>query len=76
MSLDPRSAFGAGLGQSLLEMRRFFDSLAGRLLALTALAVLAGEILIFVPALANFHDDWLRERINLAQTAALALAAA
>lgn len=51
----------------------FFESLAGRLMALTALAVLAGEIFIFAPALTGFHESWLRERINLAQIASLAL---
>lgn len=53
--------------------REFLDSLAGRLLALTALAVVTGEILVFAPALAGFHEGWLRERINLAQIAAIAL---
>lgn len=53
--------------------REFVDSLAGRLLGLTAAAVLAGEIFIFAPALAGFHENWLRERINLAQIAAIAL---
>jgi signal transduction histidine kinase len=53
--------------------REFVSSLAGRLLVLTAIAVLAGEIFVFAPALAGFHETWLRERINLAQIAALAL---
>lgn len=53
--------------------REFIDSLAGRLLGLTALAVLTGEIFVFAPALAGFHESWLRERINLAQIASLAL---
>lgn len=53
--------------------REFVDSLAGRLLGLTALAVLAGEIFVFAPALAGFHEAWLRERINLAQIASIAL---
>jgi signal transduction histidine kinase len=53
--------------------REFVDSLAGRLLGLTAVAVLIGEILVFAPALAGFHEAWLRERINLAQIAAIAL---
>lgn len=53
--------------------REFVDSLAGRLLGLTALAVITGEIFVFAPALAGFHESWLRERINLAQIAAIAL---
>ena len=55
------------------RVRAFFDSLAGRLLALTVAAVVLGEALIFAPALAAFHESWLRDRINLAQIAALAL---
>lgn len=53
--------------------RAFVDSLAGRLLALTVGAVMAGELFIFAPALATFHETWLRERMNLAQIGALAL---
>lgn len=53
--------------------RDFTDSLAGRLLGLTAAIVLAIEICVFVPALARFHEDWIRERINQAQIAVLAL---
>ena len=52
--------------------REFTDGLAGRLLALTAVIVFAIEVCVFVPALARFHEEWLRERINLAQIAALA----
>ena len=55
------------------QLREFAGSLAGRLLGLTVTAVLAGEVLVFAPALASFHEDWLRERMNLAQVAALAL---
>ncbi|HET9231661.1 MAG TPA: HAMP domain-containing sensor histidine kinase [Vitreimonas sp.] len=51
----------------------FANSLAGRLLAITAATVLLGEALIFAPALADYHENWLRERMNLAQVAALAL---
>ncbi len=55
------------------RVRAFIDSLAGRLLALTVLAVIAGEVFVFAPALAGFHESWLRERVSLAQIAALAL---
>ena len=55
------------------RVRDFVNSLAGRLLALTALAVIAGEIFVFAPALAGFHEAWLRERINIAQVASLAV---
>lgn len=55
------------------RVRDFATSLAGRLLAITAATVLLGEAFIFAPALAEFHQNWLRERTNLAQVAALAL---
>jgi len=55
------------------RIREFSASLAGRLLAITAATVLLGEALVFAPALARFHEDWLRERMNLSQVAALAL---
>lgn len=70
MSLSDDSARRSGPWR---RAREFVDSLAGRLLGLTAAAVIAGEIFVFAPALAGFHESWLRERINLAQIAALAL---
>jgi signal transduction histidine kinase len=70
MSLSDDSARRSGPWR---RAREFVDSLAGRLLGLTALAVIAGEIFVFAPALAGFHEGWLRERINLAQIAAIAL---
>ena len=76
MVQDPDEAAKIDTGGLIARAQRFVDSLAGRLLGLTALAVLAGELLIFAPALASYHETWLQERINLAQTAALALAAA
>ncbi|MBY0565266.1 MAG: HAMP domain-containing histidine kinase [Hyphomonadaceae bacterium] len=62
---DPRRLLG--------RWRAFADSLAGRLLGLMALAVVAAELFVFAPALSGFHESWLRERINLAQVASLAL---
>jgi len=70
MSVSDDSARRSGPWRRALE---FVDSLAGRLLGLTAAAVIAGEIFVFAPALAGFHESWLRERINLAQIAAIAL---
>ena len=62
MSLPDDSARNSGPWR---RVREFVDSLAGRLLGLTALAVIAGEIFVFAPALAGFHEGWLRERMNL-----------
>lgn len=55
------------------RLRGFFESLAGRLLALSTVSVVVTEFLIFGPGLAGFHQTWLQDRINLAQVAALAL---
>ena len=68
-SSPPREGI-LGVVQALGE---FVSSLAGRLLALTVAAVILAEVVVFAPALARFHEEWLRERMNLAQIAALAL---
>ena len=51
------------------------DGLASRALVLTSAAVLAAALLLFAPAVANYHELRVRDRIDLAQTAALALEA-
>lgn len=51
-------------------------SLSGRLLLLTVLFVMLAEVLIFVPSIARFREDYLRERLERAQIASLALLAA
>ena len=70
---EEAAPWGGRAGAVWRRVADFFESLAGRLLILTAAAVVAGELLIFIPALAGFHETWLRDRINLAQIAALAL---
>ena len=70
MTLPPEPATQNGPWRLFSE---FVQGLAGRLLGLTALAVIAGEIFVFAPALAGFHEAWLRERLNLAQIASLAI---
>ncbi|MEM1419557.1 MAG: HAMP domain-containing sensor histidine kinase [Pseudomonadota bacterium] len=51
-------------------------SLSGRLLILTIIFVMIAEILIFVPSVARYREGWLRERLEKAQIASLALLAA
>ncbi|MET0544991.1 MAG: HAMP domain-containing sensor histidine kinase [Caulobacterales bacterium] len=51
-------------------------SLSGRLLLVTILCVMLVEALIFIPSAARFRMEWLRERLNNAQIAALAVQAA
>ncbi len=51
-------------------------SLSGRLLLVTILCVLVVEALIFLPSSARYRAEWLRERLNATQIAALAVQAA
>ncbi len=53
----------------------FLRGLSGKVLALTILFVLIGEVLIFVPSIANFRVQWLKGRVAQAEIAALAVEA-
>ena len=50
--------------------------LSGKLLVLTILFVMLGEVLIYVPLVASFRVNWLNDRLASAYTAALVLDAA
>jgi signal transduction histidine kinase len=50
--------------------------LSGRVLLLTILFVMLGEVLIFLPSIANFRIQWMKSRIAQAEIAALAAEAA
>jgi len=52
------------------------QGLSGKLLLLTLLFVMLGEILIFLPSIANFRLNWLKNRVAQAEIAALAVEAA
>jgi len=49
------------------------NTLSGRFLVLTILFVMLAEILIFVPSVARFRQDYLLDRLERAQIASLAL---
>ncbi|MEO1732523.1 MAG: HAMP domain-containing sensor histidine kinase [Pseudomonadota bacterium] len=51
------------------------NSLSGRFLILTTVFVMLAEILIFVPSVARFREDYLLTRLERAQIASLALLA-
>ncbi len=51
------------------------NSLSGRFLILTTIFVMLAEVLIFVPSIARFREDYLRNRLERAQIASLALLA-
>jgi signal transduction histidine kinase len=58
----------------LVRPSRF--GLSGKLLVLTILFVMIAEVLIYVPSVANFRVNWLKDRLASAYTAALVLDAA
>lgn len=51
------------------------NSLSGRLVVLTTIFVMLAEVLIFVPSIARFREDYLMNRLERAQIASLALLA-
>ena len=53
-----------------------FGGLSTKVLWLTILFVMLGEVLIFLPSIANFRIQWLKTRISQAEIAALAVEAA
>ncbi len=52
------------------------NSLSGRFLILTAIFVMLAEVLIFVPSIARFREEFLLNRLERAQIASLVLLAA
>lgn len=54
----------------------FWQGLSGKVLLLTMVFVMLGEVLIFLPSIANFRIQWLKGRIAQAETATLAAEAA
>ncbi len=52
-----------------------FNTLSGRFLGLTIIFVMIAEVLIFVPSMARFRENYLQNRLDLSQLAALALLA-
>lgn len=53
----------------------FLNSLSGRFLILTTVFVMLAEVLIFVPSVARFREDYLLLHLERAQIASLALLA-
>lgn len=51
------------------------NSLSGRFLILTIVFVMIAEVMIFVPSIARFREDYLLNRLERAQIASLALLA-
>ena len=53
----------------------FLNSLSGRFLILTIIFVMIAEVFIFVPSVARFRENYLLQRLERAQIAALAVLA-
>jgi len=53
----------------------FLNSLSGRFLILTVVFVMIAEVLIFVPSVARYREDYLLARLERAQIASLSLLA-
>lgn len=53
-----------------------FNSLSGRFLLLTTIFVFLAEVLIFVPSVARYREDYILARLERAQIASLTLLAA
>ena len=72
---DVVPAAPAGTPQAPGFVGRFVNSLSGRFLMLTVAFVMLAEVLIFVPSIARFREDFLLLRLEKAQIASLALLA-
>ena len=59
-----------------IEMPGFWRGLSARLVALTVVFVMVAEVLIFAPSVSRFRVDYLREKIDSAYQAVLAVRAA
>lgn len=55
--------------------RSGFLGLSGKLMLLTLAFVMLAEVLIFVPSVANFRNNYINDRLAAAQTAALVIEA-
>lgn len=55
---------------------RLLTGLSGKVLLLTIIFVMLGEVMIFLPSIANFRIQWLKTRIAQAEIASLAAEAA
>ena len=72
MNRKSRMKVGVRLG---LKRSGFLNTLSGRFLLLTVAFVMLAEVLIFVPSIARFREDYLLLRLEKAQIASLALLA-
>ncbi len=76
VTVEPKRFPDEGGAGSSSGRRRPRFGLATRALLLVVGVVMAAEITIYVPIIANYRDNWLRNRLSAAYTATLVLEAA
>src|ERR1700733_13166271 len=64
-----------GIARSLRQRRPRFG-LATRIVLSVVVVVMAAEFTIYIPLIANYRENWLRNRLSAAYTATLVLEAA
>ena len=64
------------MNEAVPKPKSRFRGLSTKVLLLTIIFVLLGEILIFIPSIANFRIQWMKTRIAQAEIASLAAEAA
>lgn len=62
-------------GTDIRPNKPMINGLSAKLLILTVLFVMIGEVLIYVPSIANYRINWLNERLAAAQIASLVMEA-
>src|SRR5258708_7044351 len=75
-SATPDLSIPAPAAEPVASDRRSGPGLASRVLLLTIGFALLAQIMIFVPRIATVRENWLRDRLAAANTAALVFAAA
>ncbi len=73
---EPQDTTEDASARALAPRAGYLRGLSTKLLALTILFVMLGEVLIFVPSIAKFRIDWLQDRLSSAKIASLVLEAA
>ena len=64
------------MNETVTKPQSRFSGLSTKVLLLTIIFVLVGEVLIFIPSIANFRIQWMKTRIAQAEIASLAAEAA
>lgn len=75
MTDTPERTAGSGGDSPEPARPRLARGLSARLLLLTIVFVMLGEVVIYVPSISNFRINWLRERLAAAHIASLVLEA-